>query len=148
MRGTSDVLGDAVGELRDSTEIVSLLPERQAIFSGHPTETRDYPVCVVLTPISATSDHHRGAMTRRFRLQATVAATYQWRETQEPNPGGLTQMYTILDRVADRLDWAHGLSGEIPLGDEGGPAPFELEDDRLAVQSSWRVMGTYDDTTA
>lgn len=143
-RGLAETLHGIVGDLRNTSALVDLLTERQAIYAGHPADHRGYPVSVVVTPIYGGTTLHRGTTTRDARVQITVKATQAWREAREPNPGALAAMYEIMDHVGVRLDRASGLS-QIPLGGEGGPEPQPLDDGRLAVTSDWRLRGFVSD---
>lgn len=150
-RHAGDVTFDIVTDLRGYQPLVDRLPERQAIYEGHPTDNHGYPVSVTVTSIFDGSTPHRGVTGREFRTQITVVGTRGWRESQDAGPdnpggrGGLAEMQAILGDVADRLDRQKGLSTEIALGSEGGPAPQELDDGRLAISNDWRAAGWYVD---
>jgi hypothetical protein len=138
--GLSETIHELIIALRHTEAVTEQLSERQAIFPGHPEENRGYPVAVVATPIYDGSTPGRDVITRDTRVQITVVATRGWREDRAPSPGGLAAMYNIVDEINAILETASGIS-KIPLGSEGGPAPQQMEDGRLAVPVDWRLRG-------
>lgn len=143
-RGTADVLADLVTELRSDSPLVGQLPAAEAIYQGHPTQDRGYKAAVVLWPVYEGSTRHRGALTRRYRVQVTVKTAQPWREARDAEAGttGLTAMHEILDAVAHALDDAAGLA-EIPEGAESGVGPRAMDNGWLAISGDWIVQGHY-----
>ena len=145
-RGVADVLRSVVIDLRSHRPLVDQLPHPAAIYQAQVTESRDFPVEVTISPVYEGSSPHRGMTERNYRVQATVKATYGWREARDSEVGSdsLLAMYEILDEVANRLDRAPGIP-ETSQGGEGGPNPMEMDDGRLAVIGDWRLSGWYAD---
>lgn len=144
MRGSVEVLEDLVRALRTDAALVRKLPEAGAIYPGHPTEDRGYPVGVIVTPIFEGSQRHRGVLGRRYRVQVTVIATQPWREARDAEAGtdNLRAMRSIMDAVAAVLDEASGMP-EWPEGAESGLAPQPVGDGRLSITNDWVVAGAY-----
>lgn len=145
-RGTADVLRSVVIDLRGHPPLVDLLDHPGAIYQSWIADEQGFPAEVTVTPITAGSAPHRGVVEREYRVQITVKVTQTWRDEQDARHGttATTEMWRILDRVADRLDRAPGIH-ETALGGEGGPAPHQMDDGRLAAIGDWRLAGWYNE---
>lgn len=136
LRGPDEVQVDIVQDLRSHDPLITQLDDPEAVYAGHPKRPQDWPVGVVITPIYAGSDHLGAGVSRAYRIQVTILATWSWWDAEDwPE----LEMQRILSAIADRLDRAAAMPHHRPSGGESG-ANIETEDgERLALSADWRI---------
>lgn len=143
LRGVADVYEEVISDLRSHDPLVSLLPDKMAIYSGWPNQLGDRNVGVAVSNVWDTSTHQNANTQRTCRVQIAVVSTEAWRKDRTDPVIDQTE---ILDRAADRLSVGCQISGVTPRG-AGIGGGGELEDvdgegKRITVLSDWRLSWT------
>lgn len=133
--GMHDALRDTIVDLRGYGDLTALLKDETAITEGWPADPQTYPVELKVQPVTDNSQHSHNATRRTFRIQFSVVAELEWRESQQ---SPTYRMAEIMAAVADRLDVAADVPNMLPEGTESGSWQ-EVSGDRVALIQDWRI---------
>jgi len=136
LQGADELLIGVIQDLRSYEKLADRLEAPQAIYAGHPNRPQDWELGITIMPVTAGSEHLGAGVSRNYRVQVTLLATWGWWDDQN---WPMLEMQRVMSRVADRMDRANSMPNHRNAGTDAGAAVETEDGERMALSADWLI---------